>query len=150
MARTTHCQCVGRGFEPRLSLHYFKPILMCLEQEQFLNVDYFEISYLREWGIIRLLEFDEEIPSYVGSILLGIKYGNRFMHSEAYMLCSAATIWPEFLYDSERPNYILSFEVLNNIGNQDLRFSFEDWFEQNRGVIADGTAIALGKEIPQI
>lgn len=150
MARTTHCQCVGRGFEPRLSLQYFILLLMFSESEKFPQEDYSEVQFLQDWGIKTLLALQEEMNSYLDIVLRNYKYGNRFMHAEAYELCSAGIFWPDFLYDPLRSNHVLNFGVLNSVDNLDLRERFEEWFDLNRVDIADCAAQALGKEIEPI
>lgn len=123
---------------------------MSPEHSRFAPEDFFSIQELQEWGVKSLLELEEEMGSYLNIVLRNYKYGTRFMHAEAYELCCAGIMWPEFLYDPERSNYVLAFHSLNTLENQDLRFAFEDWFNLNRGEIAERAAEALGKEIETI
>lgn len=120
---------------------------MNLELEQFPLEAYCDVQTLQRRGIEGLVQIGEEMPSNLDMHFTSYRYGDHFTHAEAYQFCSTAIIWPEYFYDPQRAGYVLLFDFINYIANQEYRFAFEEWFEENRVQIIEGAAKVLGKEI---
>jgi len=117
------------------------------ESENFTQEEYFDEKFLQKFFKDQILKMGKEDLLYYDLVLKSNKYGTRFMHAEAYEVCSLGIFWPDFMRDSNRSGYVLGFAVLNSEENNYLRYQFEEWFDLNRSEIADYAAQALGREI---
>ncbi len=162
LARTTHCQCVGRGFDPRLSLFTHQLMTQLFEEnidddcelsvetllQEFGKEAYTNSDLLQTLTIASYKDYLEEGYGYLESVIQAYDKGNRFFHNEAYDICAIGKTWPDFCKHPQDENLVLRSQIVNNIGEKMyLRERFEKFVESNRAVIVGNANSALSSKL---